>query len=414
FKAKGEGAITPNQKKFRQLEHQLDTQFPDWRANETALSLSSDKFNSLISEYNQLGFKIRDDPNTPNSVASWQSIAPKTESQMPGYVEGAVTIPADLSRTSSENYDILFDEQGPVASGQRGYDELKKQQNILFPASHSFPPNTLGFFRGYMEERPDGGKTFHVIEVQSDWAQARQKVKARIQEAMAGEPLATEEALTHVLRNANEYTQGHPLLKDWERLTLKAAIDHARKEGADRIAVSDAETAMMTEGHDRGHIGHDVEDNAGGLVRTGNEISPIRQESGMRLHYDKILPKLLGELTGEEGKKVEFGEHRMAMQGVSKVPRKDLIFRNSDSTPKTSISAAEFPLAKVSAARETAPFTKFGKDRPTQLDSGIPIDSELGTKIKDFFQDAVRGQYTQERAATLLDAADNRARNKAD
>src|SRR5204862_811500 len=235
----------------------------------------------------------------PNSVASWQSIAPKTESQMPGYVEGAVTIPADLSRTSSENYDILFDEQGPVASGQRGYDELKKQQNILFPASHSFPPNTLGFFRGYMEERPDGGKTFHVIEVQSDWAQARQKVKARIQEAMAGEPLATEEGLTHVLRNANEYTQGHPLLKDWERLTLKAAIDHARKEGADRIAVSDAETAMMTEGHDT-QVAADEEGDLG--IGRASKEDHIRQAKGMRLHYDKILPKLLGELTGEGGK----------------------------------------------------------------------------------------------------------------
>ena len=44
--------------------------------------------------------------------------------------------------------------------------------------------------------------------------------------------------------------EGHPLLKDYNRLILKAAIEQARKEGATHIAISDAETAMMSEGHD--------------------------------------------------------------------------------------------------------------------------------------------------------------------
>ena len=42
-----------------------------------------------------------------------------------------------------------------------------------------------------------------------------------------------------------------PLLKDYNRLALKAAIEHAYREGADAIAISDAETAMMSEQHDQ-------------------------------------------------------------------------------------------------------------------------------------------------------------------
>ena len=69
------------------------------------------------------------------------------------------------------------------------------------------------------------GDTFHVIEVQSDWAQT-------IREG----PIVT---------GKQESLLGH-----YERLAQKAAIEHAREAGAKRIAISDAETAMMTEGHD--------------------------------------------------------------------------------------------------------------------------------------------------------------------
>ena len=44
----------------------------------------------------------------------------------------------------------------------------------------------------------------------------------------------------------------------------------------------------------------------------------IKQEGGMRLHYDKTLPSILKELTGEEGKLESFGEHKMAFEEALK------------------------------------------------------------------------------------------------
>ena len=43
----------------------------------------------------------------------------------------------------------------------------------------------------------------------------------------------------------------HTLLADHQRLALKAAIEHARNRGIKKVVVDDAETAMLTEGHDR-------------------------------------------------------------------------------------------------------------------------------------------------------------------
>jgi hypothetical protein len=152
---------------------------------------------------------------------------------------------------------------------------------------------------------------------------------------------------------ATEYriAQNHPLLKDYNRLILKAAIEQARKEGATHIMVSDAETAMMTEGHDidpRSYddveefetkkeaedaaklnnsflldlgegvwgINHDY-DFQGKLkhenVRTEKNIS---QAPGMRLNYDTVLPKIAEELTGDKGEKVSVGEHKNAVNSV--------------------------------------------------------------------------------------------------
>jgi hypothetical protein len=123
---------------------------------------------------------------------------------------------------------------------------------------------------------------------------------------------------------------------------------------------------MITEGHDR--------------AATMNQVHPgekfdsvnIPQEKGMRLHYDQTLPKILSELTGQKGEPVEFGEHQNAVDNAgeyenvgevrhpdgrihpaelrlieAKRPRKDLIFKNADGTPKTSITARMYPLTEV-------------------------------------------------------------------
>jgi hypothetical protein len=70
-----------------------------------------------------------------------------------------------------------------------------------------------------------------------------------------------------------------PLLSHYERLALKAAIDHARSEGATKIAISDAETAMMTEGHDIHHRGVNSTMNPRLEVDTNKEVGPRMNEA---------------------------------------------------------------------------------------------------------------------------------------
>src|SRR2546421_10667019 len=90
----------------------------------------------------------------------------------------------------------------------------------------------------------NGKKTFHIIEVESDWAAKVRELEEEGKRRMGHDPEMGEAISRDAARTR------HSLLPQWERLVLKAAIDHAVKNGADRIAVSDAETAMMTEGHD--------------------------------------------------------------------------------------------------------------------------------------------------------------------
>lgn len=360
----GQGTLTPVQQEAMTFRHNWYDSLPQesqslansYANNNTALhkdlaykhlqrfakaeGVTEPKAQELLNEWTRL----RDVKGTFDS-SHWQSIAPKSEKDMPGYVEIAV-----VKSGKKTEYN------------QRGFHTTVLEQE-QFPSSHSFPPNTLGFVRGYMEtDKSTREKTFHVIEVQSDWAQAARDQKV----ADVNRPL-----------KALEPKYQDVLLPHYERLAFKAAIDHARKESASHIAISDAETAMMTEGHDR-------------AVAHGE--SEITQEQGMRLHYDRTLPKIAEELTGEKGKRVEFGEHRMArgefdtLRGNPDEPnslRKDLIFRNPDSTPKTSVSARSFPITKPSERLSSGePLTQMGK-----LYSGV----ELPKPVQDAIAEA--GKY---------------------
>jgi hypothetical protein len=307
----------------------------------------------------------------PGTDVHWQSIAP-TDVTGKSYVEIAVTRPI------------------PGNIGNKG---------IVFPASHSFPPNTLGWSRGYMETLPDGKKVFHVVEVQSDWAQRQRELVevSKETEALGNRRLAQEQRTK----------LSDPLLADWSRLVLKASIDHAIKEGADEIAISDAETAMMTEGHDLPsnqnvnevfNSKSGAEERAkelGGMVVQepgGFRVVALGQFPGMRLNYDQILPKIAEELTGVKGRRVVMGEHKNAfteMEGEQEVevdpdtgeqypvgeggvfnvdrwqgPRPDLIFKNPDGTPKTSITGLSFNLSKAKTELEKrGGWSVFARDK---------------------------------------------------
>lgn len=371
----GQGSMTtPEQRRFAELNHYFDSLPASQRgvANHYLTHLDEESYNNLgrlnpeaqrfASEYNTLNKK---ELHKGVEESHWQSIAPKSEQDMPGYTEIAVVKPSRVQSATQEQ-------------GSRGQNltRIPRQEADQFPSSHSFPPNTLGFVRGYMETTPQGKKIFHVIEVQSDWAQA-----------------VREEQKTGT-RYGSHGNVPDPLLPHYERLALKAAIDHAREQGADAIAISDAETAMMTEGHDRAAIQPDTR---------GSESSELEipQENGMRLHYDRTLPKIAEELTGEKGTKESFGEHRMSLgdlkdTGEERGLRKDLIFRNETGQPKTDITARVYPITK--AAKD---FSIIGKDKPRQVgNQGVSSESgmidlsgareslEKGIEnLKEFFSD---------------------------
>lgn len=380
----GNGTISEGARRRNQIQHEIETAgfVPQFSVNTgevvsvvprvggVALPVTelNPRYEDLIKEYNK-------NPSTEQdfgqSQSHWSFIAPKSESSMPGYTEIAVVKPYD--KTKADGFDL-----DDPTEDSRGARIAAREAGVQFPSSHSFPPNTLGFVRGYMETTPEGKKVFHVIEVQSDWAQqAREQKELATRENM---PINDQNYKSDYVNRNNE-----PLLRDYERLALKAAIDHARSEGADAIAISDAETAMMTEGHDRLHrndeynVEEPTKEAALENLRKGGEWNgdkenileiyqmsdgawkviiknnrPISQAPGMRLHYDRTLPKIAEELTGEKGKRVEFGEHKMAFLNdytpsaeLPKKPREDLIFRDPSGQPKTSISARQFDLRNI-------------------------------------------------------------------
>jgi hypothetical protein len=105
-----------------------------------------------------------------------------------------------------------------------------KQDNL-----HENLPNTLGWAMIQYKTGPKGERIAAIVESQSRWAQT-------LREERKG-------ATTDAYQKAVD-AKDHPLLRDYNRLILKSAIEQARKEGATHIMISDAETAMMTEGHD--------------------------------------------------------------------------------------------------------------------------------------------------------------------
>ena len=356
--------------------------------------------------------------------ARYSFLGPKSEQNMPGYVEGLVRVPLD---PQADNAWTVVNQQGSVVGkystreeAQRAVDERgprykvqssEKSGSRKFTGPHfgNEDTNTLAFFRGYEETLPDGRKAFHVIEVQSDWGQAaRDKQKGEVKAINGGLDWAVvddngrpigqfykTEAEARAAQKASAAKDGHPLLASYEPLALKAAIDHARSVGADAIILSDAETAMMTEGHDKQEIitktlptipeakmeyerlsklfGPSVFDeiadrNENQIVfafnNTNKEIVArlkaegfdVPQSGGMRLHYDQTLPSAMKKLTGSEGERVELGVHKGASMEegwtadnqYTDIPKKvpgSPVFRNPDGTPKSSITGRLYPLA---------------------------------------------------------------------
>lgn len=235
----------------------------------------------------------RSSPPQGFDIDHYRGIAPKDADQTAVMVRIPLSRPLEefMPEAFSES-DLPFVMEGAKKGGLWWHGPHFAEEDI----------NTLGWTR-IQYETVGGKKVAHIIEAQSDWASER-----------PGE---------------------HPLLKDWQRLAFKAAIDQAIKDGADKIALSDPKTVSMTEGHP--HI-----------------------KPGTSINYGKIGPKILSELTGHPGEPVSFGNHQN--QHLHFFEAKDFSFGER----KTDASGRLYDLAKVKSARADRPFSVFGKDRIAQ------------------------------------------------
>lgn len=262
------------------------------------------------------------------NAARYAFLGPKSEQDMPGYVEVLVRLP---HKPKTETID-----EGVLAGAEL------RTENAKYRGPHfgEEDKNVLAFFRGYEETLPNGEKAFHFIEGQTDV----------IIDNRDGTYSVLNDPEKKKFPNKNQaYDRAaeihSPLLKDgvWQTLMLKAAIDHARSVGATKIILSDGETAMMTEGHDRaaGWVFPDTPEVRQGLDRLsvtfevqdgkiiadnrvtldkesaeslGGKKTVVAQSAGMRLHYDQTLPSALKKLTGDKGERVELGTHEKSIE----------------------------------------------------------------------------------------------------
>lgn len=340
------------------------------------------KYFETKAKYERIGRQEPDKVAVKSATARFESVNPKQLTDMEGAVDILVKIPqAEVEKEGARKGIPIYN---------------KFSEGIHYPHDK----NVVGFGRGYFETLPDGKKVFHVFEVQSDWAQKRRKRDLDIQKyAKENITLSKEEnnlkywksdeyadieviakdeveAAEKIWNRVTEKISNDPLLAYNESLVLKQAIKHAIDNGADYIAISDPETAMLTEGHDavagmlkkvkpkevleyfnsnkefvKQHYGDDWKDgvyihgiptgnlsiiridkpdsnlfsveyaraiaseypNGEGLSYEG-ETPYIKQEKGMRLHYGETLPNIASKLTGEKGERVSFGEHRNAFE----------------------------------------------------------------------------------------------------
>lgn len=339
------------QRQINDIRHSLDTVDSNWMQWTAAEQESQpadirsmlDEEARLTSLEGDLGEQGRGGRENVTKV-QWMNIAPRAELDMPGYVEGLVRV-GNVTKSEIE----LRQQYNSGVSAQQN----ERNAGILYRGPHygSEDTNVIGVFRGYMETLPGDEKAFHVIEVQSDWGQARREViKFNEHPNRAG--------------NKMEPAPDHPLLGAYENLSLKAAIKHARDNGATKLILSDAETAMMSERHDTGVL----------QDRGDGELSNRpKQEGGMRLHYDTTLPSEMRRISGDKGERVELGVHEKAKRDLVRAQQEEFgddpaftrqmaqmtsqrsdphiagspVFRDSLGKPKTQITGTLYDISKV-------------------------------------------------------------------
>ena len=422
------------------------------------------EFINKANEYIQLGTKVKHEgaDTSPRATSYYFTVsALPTDKPMPEWTATKsgknvqrvdVVVPAERAdiakmRDKHQNYSDRMDKGEKLTTAEQAdyeqnLNELSKHKNpylnqhLWQPDNlHENLPNTLGWAMVQYTTGPKGEKIAVIAEAQSRWGQEvrnRKQSEAEIQQVL-NNPRVTLEAGT---RRRLEHTPDHPLLRDYNRLILKAAIEQAHKEGATHIAISDMPSAMLTEHLDsqaryvekkfateqeaEAALDRQLEDMASGnysapyvkkengdwFVRidkgTWNALGGVdvlrkagymlEREAGFKHNYDISMPKIAEELTGSKGEVVSLGEHKNAFeekpgmirgttQEGTKQPRQNLIFRNPDGTPKTTVTARLYPLDNATARLESGDnFTLFNKWQ--RSDEGLPSDPTAARPVE--------------------------------
>lgn len=333
--------------------------------------------------YNRLAYDpfprtIKDVFSGVKKTLEWDAISDEVRGKLENYVKlkhQVLTEPPDTSPRATSFYntisafdtkkypvqrvDVVIPKMSDAEADAKGIPSRKSttlwQQDNL----HENLPNTLGWAMIQYKTLPSGEKVAFIGELQSRWGQEARKAKE------------TNEAggIQHY-RGFSESIQ-HPLLRDYNRLILKAAINQARRDGVTKIAISDAETAMMTEGHDLAAYAELMRNNRKVVVNNAinkelaksylreknfesyygsyaekikniaegkrvllsqkeavdfnlegfkleipssiDILGSVSQEPGMRFNYDTALPQIAKDLTGDSGIVMDFGPHKNAL-----------------------------------------------------------------------------------------------------
>lgn len=385
-----EGKVSEARKEYDLLRHEIDS-FPQAEVQKEFLGRPSSlpkEQSAKITRFLELEKQVRNDVESgPRATSAYSHVSPKDVKKFPLQ---RVDVTVQTPRIGHQ-----------LMSGERLRPVLWNADSI-----HEQIPNTLGWTAYQDLPHEKYGEVRNAVEVQSRWGQ---RARQYAQEAKQG--IRPE---TQVGKQLAE-SISHPLLHDYNRLILKAFIEQARKDGKRYVSIPDAETAMMNEGHDAnvptGRIVGDRFDSRyeaeqylkerlseenqrqytvfkqgnDWIIRNIPERVRPSQELGMRLNYDTILPKIMEELTGQKGERVELGEHKNAFvddsyrEGATAAgreagltrPRNNLIFRNPDGTPKTSATGLVYDISKVNPEK----FTLFGKDK---LKAEGPLEKGVG------------------------------------
>lgn len=379
------GASDPATIQRSELQHKLDTEFPGWDSRAPEERTEAEKI--ILKQYDAL-VSVEKSHAPESATARFSTVNPYPPEVLRGEKEVASGHKIVFAGDVSVNVPLA-----PAEKGTPNWDSVPANNYKFWNEGH-YPSdagkNQLGFSRFAIHEYqpgavlPDGSVATRVVklaevwEVQSDWASKLQKTKS----SLSG----------RVDKNLN-----HPLLSIWEPLTYKATLQKAMSMGAEGVVLSDAESAMMTEGHDKAlswrfkatpenkeiftRRGVKVDEKDGYLYsRTSSEIDPESakemggvlqrpsQSPGMTAAYDERGPAILSKLTGEKGKKVVMGVHQNAIERAPNFEANTTtdfgpetgkvgspVFRDSTGAPKTLNTGRYFPFSKLAAGLQADP-----------------------------------------------------------